>query len=248
MRISSTHDVKSGSRPFEVTDEMNDGFAGRLRRAISDVGSIQKLGEGAGVAPRTISGYLVGKGDPSRRRLVALADTAGVSVGWLATGRGEPSADGAQSVASPTGQNSPGAGSDFAVVPHIDLNDFPGGQEHQGSTESAAIAIRRDLLHAVGLNESDVQMITARGDSMAPTIHDGDRIVVDSTARQLRNDGIYVLQVGGGLLLRRLQRDIHGGLWVITDAPPYEDEHLSDAHAHALNIVGRPILCLTQSL
>lgn len=227
---------------------MNDGFAERLRRAISQVGSIQKLGEGAGVAPRTISGYLVGKGDPSRQRLVALADAAGVSVGWLATGRGDPSVDGVQSLASSTDLSSPGDGSDFAVVPHIDLNDFSREQERRGRKESAAIAIRRDLLHAIGLNETDVKMVTARGDSMAPTVNDGDRIVVDSTARQLRNDGIYVLQVGDGLLLRRLQRDIHGGLWVITDAPRYEDEHLSDANAHALNIVGRPILCLTQSL
>lgn len=248
MRTSSTHNVICGPRTFEGTDGMNDGFAERLRRAISHAGSIQKLGESAGVAPRTISGYLVGKGDPSRQRLVALADAAGVSVEWLATGRGDASAGRVQPFTSPSGVSQSADASDFAVVPHIDLNDFSGDQENEDPRESASIAIRRDLLHAIGLNETDVKMVTARGDSMAPTINDGDRIVVDSTARQLRNDGIYVLQVGEGLLLRRLQRDIHGGLWVITDAPRYEDEHLPDANAHALTIVGRPILCLTQSL
>lgn len=226
--------------------DTNERFAERLRFAIANAGSIQKLGERARVAPRTISGYLVGKGDPSRQRLIALADAGEVSVEWLATGRGDPSLhqDAQTGVLNANGVNLSG----FTVVPHIDSDGSSREREHSTHTEEASIAIRVELLHAIGLNEADVRVVTARSDSMAPTINEGDRLVIDTTVNTIRDDAIYILRIGTDLVLRRLQRDVRGGVWVITDAPHYENEHLAEPSFNSLNVVGRPILCLSQCL
>jgi phage repressor protein C with HTH and peptisase S24 domain len=227
---------------------MNDNFAERLRHAISNAGSIQKLGELAEVAPRTISGYLVGKGDPSRQRLIALADAGQVSVEWLATGRGDPTPH-YQAMARDHSVVESDGGSDFALVPPLAMDGSSSWQREQDlQGKEASIAIRADLLHAIGLDASDVRMLTARGDSMAPTINEGDRVVIDTTAHTMQEDAIYVLRVDGGVMFRRLQRDLHGGVWVITDAQHYQDEHLPEFDTRSLNIVGRPILRLTQQM
>lgn len=225
--------------------DTNERFADRLRFAISNAGSIQKLGERARVAPRTISGYLVGKGDPSRQRLIALADAGEVSVEWLATGRGDPSShqEGHTAVLNANDVSLSG----FTVVPHFDADGSSRGLEHSTHTEAASIAVRVELLHAIGLNETDVKMVTARGDSMAPTINEGDRLVIDTTVNAIRDDAIYVLRIGAELMLRRVQRDVRGGGWVITDASHYENEHLAESGFNSLKVVGRPILRVTQT-
>jgi len=50
----------------------------------------------------------------------------------------------------------------------------------------------------------DLAVITVLGDSMTPTLCDGDRILVDMTQKTLRNDGIYVLRNDDMILVKRI--------------------------------------------
>ncbi len=50
----------------------------------------------------------------------------------------------------------------------------------------------------------DLAVITVSGDSMNPTLYDGDRILVDMTQTTIRNDGIYVLRNDDMILVKRI--------------------------------------------
>lgn len=50
----------------------------------------------------------------------------------------------------------------------------------------------------------DLAVITVSGDSMNPTLNDGDRILVDMTQTSLKNDGIYVLRNDDMILVKRI--------------------------------------------
>lgn len=50
----------------------------------------------------------------------------------------------------------------------------------------------------------DLAVITVSGDSMNPTLYDGDRILVDMTLTSLQNDGIYVLRNDHMILVKRI--------------------------------------------
>lgn len=50
----------------------------------------------------------------------------------------------------------------------------------------------------------DLAVITVSGDSMNPTLYDGDHILVDMTLTSLRNDGIYVLRNDDMILVKRI--------------------------------------------
>jgi phage repressor protein C with HTH and peptisase S24 domain len=68
------------------------------------------------------------------------------------------------------------------------------------------IAFDRAWLRALGAGDpQSLSIITVEGDSMAPTLADGDEILVDRSdgAARLR-DGIYVLRMDEALIVKRL--------------------------------------------
>ena len=64
-----------------------DALSGRLREAVHLAGGLLRAARASGVPSRSISRFLAGQ-DVKSVDLVALADAAGVTVEWLATGRG----------------------------------------------------------------------------------------------------------------------------------------------------------------
>ena len=77
------------------------------------------------------------------------------------------------------------------------------------------------LIDTLGLDPAKAAMLRARGDSMEPTIADGDQIVVDERdVRVTANPAVFVLRVDGVLLVKRVSR-AGGGVRVASDNPAY---------------------------
>lgn len=107
------------------------------------------------------------------------------------------------------------------TVPQIDVTAGMGGggltliQEgvagHSGMT-FAAEAVRDfwrfplALLQAAGVNPEDLAILPSQGDSMSPTILDGEFVVVNTRHRLPSPDGIYALSDAfGGVVVKRLE-------------------------------------------
>lgn len=88
---------------------------------------------------------------------------------------------------------------------------------------------------------NDLSMIRVDGDSMAPTLNDGDDILVDTSDRETRlRDGIYVLRVEGSLLVKRLAVHPFGkSVTVQSDNPAYPD--WPDCGLNKIACIGRVI-------
>jgi phage repressor protein C with HTH and peptisase S24 domain len=87
----------------------------------------------------------------------------------------------------------------------------------------------------------DVSAITVRGDSMHPTLMDGDDILVDgSDAADRLRDGIYVLRAEGTLLVKRVARHpASGRISIRSDNPAYPD--WEDCDPADVSLIGRVI-------
>jgi hypothetical protein len=79
-----------------------------------------------------------------------------------------------------------------------------------------------------------LSVIGVRGESMVPTLADGDEILVDEADRDRLRDGIYVLRVDGALLVKRLVRE-GGGFAVRSDNALADPVDLSGG----IDVVGR---------
>lgn len=99
----------------------------------------------------------------------------------------------------------------------------------------------RWLKGLTGAAASDLSIIRVEGDSMAPTLNDGDDILVDTSDRDARlRDGIYVLRVEGNLLVKRLAVHPFGKrVTVQSDNPAYPD--WPDCDLNSIHCIGRVI-------
>ncbi|MQM37775.1 putative HTH-type transcriptional regulator [wastewater metagenome] len=194
----------------------------RISEIAAHVGGKKALAARAGVSESHLYRYIAGASEPTAGRLVALARAGGVSVAWLATGEGALEVSGTVREAGPryaAGEYTPIRAADTMPV----------------------LALSSAWLNAEGLCAEALVVVTASGDSMAPTVNEGDRLLVDTTRHDIGDDAVYVLRVDGALQPKRLQRDWSGGVWVRSDSLRYADQHVSGAALAALDVVGRVI-------
>lgn len=80
------------------------------------------------------------------------------------------------------------------------------------------------------------------GDEMAPQIRDGDMMFVDRAADQLAGNGVYALEVGGRMMVRRVESRLGTGLVFKCEKAGYEDYVVKDAAAAkrmGLRVIGK---------
>src|SRR3546814_3221150 len=90
-------------------------------------------------------------------------------------------------------------------------------------------------------NPRDLSVIRVTGDSMFPTLSDGDEILVDASdaAGRLR-DGIYVLRVDGAIMVKRLAVNPAGHDFTVTsDNPAYPP--WTGLDLNAVTVIGRVV-------
>jgi phage repressor protein C with HTH and peptisase S24 domain len=167
---------------------------------------------------------------------------ASVSVGWLAGGEGpEPRfvpADAATETARDTGHQPPG----YVFLPKRPTAAAAGAEAPEQPTAAEFMALRHDWVRSVfGISPDCLLMETAVGESMLPGIQDGDLLLVDASEDRFRSFGIYVLEVGGERLVKRVQPKLDGSLTLISDNAAYEAEHIPPAQAGDVRPVGRVV-------
>lgn len=99
----------------------------------------------------------------------------------------------------------------------------------------------RWLKALTGAAADDLSIIRVEGDSMSPTLNDGDDILLDARGcdEQLR-DGIYVLRVDDSLLVKRLAiHPLGKRVTVQSDNPAYPD--WPDCGLEQVHCIGRVI-------
>lgn len=110
----------------------------------------------------------------------------------------------------------------FFYVPRIDAvaSAGPGGLLAEDRAHSGE-AIDPALLRRLGVRAEALSIITAQGDSMMPTIADGDDLLVDrSDTRVSTPGGVYVARLDAGLVVKRLMVRADG-IHVLSDNPAY---------------------------
>lgn len=113
------------------------------------------------------------------------------------------------------------------------------GNEDEGGT----ISFDRRWLKMLGLSPENLSIIDVKGESMAPTLDNGDTIMVDrADATGRLRDGIYVLRLDDALMVKRValspRRDTVG-LTISSDNSHYPS--WPDMDPALVDIVGRVV-------
>jgi len=193
---------------------------------------LEKLGKDesvrvTGLSWKTLTRY-AGGGDASAAAVDALALASGVPIAWVF--RGEA-----------VGQGPHLGGTEFALLPRYSVSASAGsGLQAIDEGEVERLAFRREWLLEMGLDPRQAGLVTAKGDSMAPTIPDGALMLLDQrNGEPLRSGYIYVVVLHGDVLVKRVMRNVDGTVDLISDNPVYPVQKINQVDLDGLHIAGR---------
>ncbi|NVD28208.1 helix-turn-helix transcriptional regulator [Parasphingorhabdus flavimaris] len=138
------------------------------------------------------------------------------------------------------GQGGRGASSALLRIRQLQVGASAGPGSLADDEYAESMGFGPKWLRRLGLDPADLSLIAVDGDSMQPTLGDGDDIMVDHSAssRPLR-DGIYVLRMDDVLLVKRVAMGPSGKLSIRSDNPQYPD--WDDVSPESVNIIGRVV-------
>lgn len=91
-------------------------------------------------------------------------------------------------------------------------------------------------------NPSNLAVISADGDSMAPTFSSGDLLLIDRMVDRIKTDAVYALAIEDQLYVKRLRRNIDdGSVDIISDNPSYGTQRITRDRAEQLRVAGRVV-------
>ena len=211
----------------------------RLEELMAEYGltTQQQLADFAGVSKGLVGQWFNGSTGLGAKPLSAFDKKTSFSINWLADGTGDkykthilPAITESESedrIRFPRLNAEATCGAAGTINDHyIEVVDYV----------TVAAAWAREKL---GGNLNKIQVITAHGDSMEPTIENGDVMFVDTAVEAFEGDGLYLLWYIDGLKAKRLQSTVGGGLMIISDNSSYRTETVRGEDLNAVRIIGR---------
>ncbi|MGO0632244.1 S24 family peptidase [Pseudomonas sp. SAR267] len=192
----------------------------------------------AGVAMSSLSRWIAGEGMPAFDSLAALAAARGVSLDWIATGKGEmclADAEGATGAFSEPNE-------DYAYIPLYDAYISQGhGAWNEGARILTMLAFTRYSLRKKGLEPKQLAAVRVDGDSNEPELSEGDTVMVDLSRNHFQGEAFYVIRLNDLLYAKRLQREFDGSMSVISANTAYNPVRVPVERLDSLEIVGRVV-------
>ena len=219
------------SEPEHGTEERVE----RLREAIKNVGSAREAARLSGLPYGTLQGYIRG-GELKLSNAASIARVTGVRLEWLATGEGPMQGENPVVTA-------PAAPPGYVLLPLVEARAAAGNHGGLSSDHIVDFIAFSEvyLRQTLRRNPKNLALLTASGDSMDPTIRDGDLLLVDTSARRIETSRIYVLAIGGGLLVKRMDLRRDGSVVIKSDNPIYDAEVVPAGETGTLTVLGQVI-------
>lgn len=214
-------------------------FTRNIREIISAKNlTIAEFAEAIDEKPSRVNDVLSGKQRPPFDMVEKILSTFEVDANWLISGKSSDLQNNSNLDAEQFSDET-----DFAYIPMYDVEVSAGyGTDAYGAIEPLThLAFRKDWLRGRGLHARSLNIVTARGDSMEPTISHKDSLLVDTSKNIPRDGHIYVIRSSDTLWVKRIQRQLDGTLLLISDNDTYPAMNLNLKDHHDIEIIGQVV-------
>ncbi len=120
------------------------------------------------------------------------------------------------------------------------INVSAGGGAYDEDENYEKLDMPDFFINIVGGTENlkNIEAINVTGDSMEPTLNNGNIIFIDKTKQDLAKDGIYAFVNENGLFVKRIQKRVDGALDVISDNKEYP---MQIVHKGEITVLGKVV-------
>lgn len=180
-------------------------FRARLKALIQELdgGNVSAFARRCGVEDASVRQWLKGPSKPSLDKALAVAQACGVSLDWLAGLSSEEV-----------------FGSSMVEIPKLAFRASAGNGSFVLDEDAGVATISGALLQQLGLSQKRARLLFSSGDSMLPTIADGEPLIVEVGEDSIIDGRIYVFTVGNAAFVKRLRRG-PSSLIMISDNPEW---------------------------
>lgn len=194
--------------------------ADRINQKMQELGLTQAdLLRATGAGRATISGWVNGTNKPSAKHIGSLAKTLKVTEGWILYGLEESIA--LDSIRT-WDENTP-LEDDEVEVPFFRDFSFACGYGSIGEAieheKTEKLRLSKLTLRSLGIQYNQTVAAMASGESMSPTIKDGDTVHIDMGRKTIKDGKIFAICHGGLFMIKRLYNQPMGGIRIVSDNP-----------------------------
>ena len=168
-----------------------------------------------GASKGTVTNWINEVNNPTGKRLVQLAQALKTTSSWLLTGNSTPEF----TQVEPWDSNTP-LDDDEIEIPFFKDFSFACGGGSIGeaiANETRKLRMSKATLRNLSIMKENAVAATAIGDSMSPTIKDGDTIHVDLGRKNIKDGKIFAICIGGLFYCKRLYNLPLGGVRIVSD-------------------------------
>lgn len=132
---------------------------------------------------------------------------------------------------------------EFVLVPLYDMKvSAGGGAEVLCETVKTQMAFRRFwITQVMGMHPSELALFLVVGDSMEPTICQGDIILINREKTNPSSDSIFLIRQDNNLLVKRLQPIPGNAVMVISDNRMYHQYQVVLTESADFQILGQVV-------
>lgn len=200
----------------------------RIAQRMKELGLQHKdLVAATGASKGTVTNWISGVNTPTNERLIKLAQALKTTSSWLLTGNSSP--EFAQ--VEPWDSNTP-LDDDEVEIPFFKDFSFAcgGGSISEAiANETRKLRMSKATLRNLSITKENAVAATAMGDSMSPTIKDGDTIHLDLGRKNIKDGKIFAICIGGLFYCKRLYNLPLGGVRIVSDnSTEFPEFHLSE--------------------
>ena len=206
-------------------------FHKRLQQKMEEKGvTPAALARAASVSSVAAGKWFHGESEPKAGKLKLIAEFLGVTDDWLLTGKGPVSAI-PNLTPITTWDDSTPLEEDEVEIPFFKDFSFACGAGAIGEallSEKRRLRMSKATLRNKAIDKKNAVATTSSGDSMSPTIKDGDTIHLDLGRKTIKDGKIFAICHGGLFMAKRLYNLPMGGVRIVSDnAAEYPEIHLS---------------------
>ncbi len=192
---------------------------------------LSDLANKLGIHKNTMANYERGERFPDTKILLNLLEIfPDTNPTWLLTG------EGSKNSSEPVQRG-------FVMFPRYEIEAGAGlGRTVQSEQIVDFVSFKEEWVqNFLRVPRKDLALLSVKGDSMNPTLNDGDMILVDLRSDRIDDSAIYVLEFDDALLVKRIQRKLDGSVVIKSDNQLYEPEVLQKDRAETLRVIGRVV-------
>lgn len=222
-----------------------ESFIVRLKELVSD-GSLRSFAQAIDASEGGVRKWFTHSTKPSFDKVVRISRLYGVNLEWLATGEGpqypEHPEPARQPVCEPVVVSAQQFTEAFALIPGYHVSVSTGhGELPTNEKVKRHLAFRHKWLRFRGLDAASLVVVFAHGDSMEPTIHSNNSLLVNTDDTKLTDGAIFVLRVDDELYAKRLQKRFDGSIELISDNKEYNNQVVRADEVNQLHIIGKVV-------